>query len=222
MDNYKDKYFMRFFLSTIGFILDLVCVILAIKYQFTIFLIIPLILVDLLFMFISYQSLMYRLALRDKFEVMHKEKLDLSEYYNKKLEKKNKASKILDRIFFVSLYASPILIIIFICIGIFLVDSVLLALVFPAFLIVYLLVLFFAKDIYSNYDYSDEKELKEELIINKKTICFNGNTYIFNYCGFHFKGDTYKFLFIPLSKPKFNDELKKKIEEIKSNEVCDK
>lgn len=221
MDNLKDKYFMRFFLSTIGFMLDLICVILAIKYQFTIFLIIPLILIDLLFMATSYQSLMYRLALRDKFEVVHNTKLDLSEYYNKKLEKKNKALKILDRIFYVSLYASPIIIIISISLGVFLTNSVLLALVVPAFLIVYLLLLFFVKDIYSNYDYSDEKELKEEIIINKKSISYKGTTYIFNYCGFHFKGSTYKFLFIPLSKPKFDDETLKKIEELNNNEVCD-
>ena len=221
MDNYKDKYFMRFFLSLIGFILCFVCAFYSIYYEQTIFLIIPLILADVLFFFTCYQSLMYRLALRDKFEVVHNEKIDLSEYYNKKLEKKNKVIKILERIFLVSIYSSPILIIIFISIGVFAVNSVLLTIVLPAFLIVYLLILFFVKDIYSNYDYNDEKELKEEVIINKKTISYKGNTYMFNYCGFHFKGEKYKFLFIPLSKPKFDDELKKKIEELRENEICD-
>ena len=95
MDNYKDKYFMRFFLSLIGFFLFFVCAFYSIYYEQTIFLIIPLIVVDVLLLFVCYQSLMYRLALRDKFIVVHNEKIDLSEYYNKKLEKKNKTIKIL-------------------------------------------------------------------------------------------------------------------------------
>ena len=67
MDNYKDKYSMRFFLCTIGFFLDAVCVCYAISYLYTIFLIIPLILVDIMLFYYLYQGLMYRLALRDKF-----------------------------------------------------------------------------------------------------------------------------------------------------------
>ena len=143
MDNYKDKYSMRFFLCTIGFFLDAVCVCYAISYLYTIFLIIPLVVIDVMLFYYLFQGLMYRLALRDKFEVVYTERLDLSEYYNKKLEKKEKIVKILNRIFLVSLYASPILIIIFVSIGVFVTNSVLLTIVLPAFLIVYLLILFY-------------------------------------------------------------------------------
>jgi len=221
MDNYKDKYFMRLFLSLICFILDFICAFYSIYYNCYLILIIPLIIIDVLFLYIAYHSFIHRLALRDKFKILHNEKLDLSSYYNKKIEKKNKRLKTLNRLFLISLYSSPILIIIFISIGVFITNSVLLALVFPAFLIVYLLILFFIKDIYSNYDYNDDKELKEELIINKKAICYKGKAYLFKYAGFSIKNDKYKFLFIPIAKIKFSEEIKLKIEGLK-DEICNK
>ncbi len=222
MDYLKEKYFMRFFLSSLAFIGCSVCAFFSIYYECYLYIIIPIILLDLFFLYNAYFSFIHRLALRDKYEIVYNEKLDLSEYFNKKLEKKKKRLNIINRLFLVSLYASPILIIIFISIGIFVADSVLLALVAPSFLIVYLLVLFFIKDIYSNYDYSDQKLLKEALIINKKSISFKGKTYIIKKAGFHIKDKTYKFLFIPIAKPKLADEVWNKIEEINNGEVCDK
>lgn len=221
MDNIKDKYSMRFFLSTIAFIFDFICSFFAIDYQINIFFIILLVLVDVFLFYLSYQSLMYRLALRKKFSNVYENKINLDEYYNKKLKTKEKITKVIDKIFIYSLYASPVLILLFVSIGIFLVDSVLLAIVLPAFLISYLAIVFFVKDIYSNINYKEDKTTKEIVFINKKTITYKGETYIFNYCGFHFKGSTYKFLFIPLSKPKFDDDTKKKIEELRENEICD-
>lgn len=221
MDKIKDKYSMRFFLSTIAFIFCFICMFFAIDYQVNIFFIILLVLVDVFLLCVSYQSLMYRLALRKKFSNVYENKINLDEYYNKKLKTKEKITRVIDKIFIYSLYASPILILLFVSVGIFLADSVLLAIVLPAFLISYLVIVFFVKDIYSNINYKEDKETNELVFINKKTITYKGETYIFNYCGFHFKGDTYKFLFIPLSKPKFDDETKKKIEELRENEICD-
>lgn len=221
MDKIKDKYSMRFFLSTIAFIFCFICMFFAIDYQVNIFFIILLVLVDVFLLCVSYQSLMYRLALRKKFSNVYENKINLDEYYNKKLKTKEKITRVIDKIFIYSLYALPILILLFVSVGIFLADSVLLAIVLPAFLISYLVIVFFVKDIYSNINYKEDKETNELVFINKKTITYKGETYIFNYCGFHFKGDTYKFLFIPLSKPKFDDETKKKIEELRENEICD-
>jgi len=214
MDNVKDKYQMRFFLSTVAFVLCFVCVFFAIYYLESIFLIIPLVLIDILLCFISYQSLMYRLALRNKFNERYNNKLNLNEYFDKKLKKKDKRLKVINKVLLYSLYASPILIIVLMAIGIFVNDSAILALVLPALIIIYLIVLFFIKDIYTNFDYMDEKELKEVVFINDKSITYKGCTYIFNYCGFHIKDNTYKFLFIPLTKLSFDEETNKKIEEI--------
>jgi hypothetical protein len=221
MDNIKDKYSMRFFLSTVAFVFCFICAFFAIDYSINIFFIITLVVVDVFLFYLSYQSLMYRLALREKFSNVYENKINLDEYYNKKLKTKEKITRVINRIFIYSLYASPILILLFVSVGIFLVDSVLLAIVLPAFLISYLVIIFFIKDIYSNLNYKENKEVEEIVFVNKKTITYKGETYIFNYCGFHFKGDTYKFLFIPLSKPKFDDETKKKIEELRENEICD-
>lgn len=221
MDNLKDKYQMRFFLSTVGFVLTFICAFYAIYYLESIFVIIPLILIDVTLAFISYQSLMYRLAIRKKFKVVYENKLNLNEVYQKKLENKNKNTIMLNKVFMVSLYASPIVMVLGITIGIFIANSVILAIVLPAFIICYLIVLFFVKDIYESNDYNEEKEAKEVVSINDKSIAYKGSLYIFNYCGFHFKNDTYKFLFIPLAKPKFDDETKKQIEDM-HNEASDK
>ena len=218
MDYIKDKYKMRFFLATIGFFFTFTCVFLTIYYLESIFIIIPLVLLDIVLFFVSYQSLMYRLALRNKFDKVFECKLELSEEYNKKLESQKKKMKIIDKMLIYSLYISPIIILLSIILGIFVSNSLLLAIVIPSIIIVYLIILFFIKDIYSNVDYLEEKSLKEIVYINQKTITYMGSVYIFNYCGFHFKNNTYKFLFIPLSKPKFNDELLKKIDEAKEND----
>ena len=215
MDNIKDKYSMRFFLATVGFFFTFTCVFLTIYFLESIFIIIPLVILDIVLFFISYQSLMNRLALRNKFNKVYEGKLELNKMYDDKLKAHDKRMKIIDKLLTYSLYASPIILLISIIIGIFLVNSLLLAIVMPSIIIVYLIVLFFVKDIYANVDYIEDKELKEIVYINDKTITYMGATYIFNYCGFHFKNDTYKFLFIPLAKPKFNDEIIKKIEEAK-------
>lgn len=221
MDNVKDKYQMRFFLSTVAFILCFICAFYAIYYLESIFLIIPLVLIDVLLFFISYQSLMYRLALRKKYNELYNSKLNLNEYFDNKLKKKDKRLKVINKLLLYSLYGSPILIILLMSIGIFINNSAILALVLPALIIVYLIILFFVKDIYSSFDYMDEKELKEVVFINEKSITYKGATYIFNYCGFHIKDNTYKFLFIPLTKLSFDEETTKKIEEI-NNEVRSK
>ena len=217
MDNIKDKYSMRFFLSTGAFLLCFACVFLAIWYLETILIIIPLVLLDVILFFKSYQILMYRLALRKKFEVKYEGKIKLNEYFDNKVKKRDSNLKVIDKLLTYSLYASPIILILSIALGIFVTKSVVLAIVIPSLVLVYLIALFFIKDIYSSIDYIEEKELKEIVYINSKTITYKGCTYIFNYCGFHFKGDSYKFLFIPLSKPKFSDEVKEKIEGARSD-----
>ena len=221
MDNIKDKYSMRFFLSTVAFFLDLVLTIYAIKEELIIFFIIFFIVIDIYLFFISYQSLMNRLALRDKFEKVYESKISLETEFNKKIKRRKAISKIINKVFLISLYASPLLMIFFIALGVYVLENVALSIVMPAFLISYLVILFFIKDLYSKKDYTDDIATKEIVSINKKTITFKGETYIFNYCGFHFRNGVYKFLFIPLSKPKFGDELSKKIEELRENEICD-
>ena len=211
MDNIKDKYSMRFFLSTVAFCFCFACVFLAIWYLESIFIIIPLVLLDIVLFFIAYQSLMYRLALRNKFEKVYEGKIALNEYFDKKIKTRDKNIKIIDKLLLYSLYASPLILILVIALGIFVVNSAILAIVLPSIIIVYLIALFFIKDIYSGLDFIEEKELKEIVYINKKTITYKGATYIFNYCGFHFKNDTYKFLFIPLSKPNFDNDTKEKM-----------
>lgn len=217
MDNIKDKYSMRFFLSTVAFFLCFACVFLAIWYLESILIIIPLALLDVVLFFVAYQSLMYRLALRNKFTVKYEGKIMLNEYFDKKIKKRDSNLKVIDKLLTYSLYASPIFLVLTMALGIFVVKSVVLAIVLPSVVLVYLISLFFIKDIYSGFDYIEEKEMKEIVYINDKTITYKGNTYIFNYCGFHFKGDSYKFLFIPLSKPKFSDEVKEKMESARSD-----
>lgn len=221
MDNIKDKYSMRFFLSTVGFIFDFICAFYSIKYEVNIFLIIFFIIIDIYLFFISYQSLMYRLALRNKFNVVYESKINLNSLYDKKLKRKNKISKIIDKVFIISLYASPILIIFFVLLGVYVLENVALSIVMPAILISYLVILFFVKDLYNKLDYTEDIALKELVIINKKSIIYKGEVYLFNYNGFHFRGNFYKFFFIPLSKIKFSEELINLIGEYRENEVCD-
>ena len=213
MDNMKDKYSMRFFLSTLFFIGIFVCIFFSIVYDLTYFVIIPLILLDFITLFVVYQSLAYRLALRDKFEVVVDEKISLEEEMNKKLETKKKTSKIIDKMLQYSLYASPIIICLSIALGIFVVDSVVLAVILPSFIVTYLVVLFFVKDIYQGLDIIEEKEMKEVFIINKKAVIYKGSLYVINDFGFYLRDDKYKFLFIPIAKPKIDEASKKKIEE---------
>ena len=212
MDNMKDKYFMRFFLSLLAFIGIFVCIFFAFYYGESYFISIPLIVLDFVLLFICYQSLVYRLSLRKKHEIIYEGKINLEVEMNKKIESKKKITKIIDKIFTYSLYASPIIIIILISLGIFVCDSVVLAIVLPALVVSYLVVLFFIKDIYSSMDIIDEKEIKEVLIINKKSLIYKGSVYLINDCGFYFKDLCYKFLFIPLSKPRFSDSEKELIE----------
>ena len=221
MDNMKDKYSMRFFLSLLFFIGIFVCIFFSIDYDLTYFVIVPLILIDFVTLFIVYQSLTYRLSLRNKHEIIVDKKINLEVEMSKKLESKKKNSKIIDKMFLYSLYASPIIIIISIALGVFVLDSVTLAIILPSFIISYLVVLFFVKDIYQGLDIIEEKEKKEVFIINKKAIIYKGNVYLINDCGFYFKNYNYKFLFIPISKPKFSDEDKLVIEEA-LNEIRNK
>lgn len=213
MDNMKDKYSMRFFLSLVFFIGIFVCVFFSFYYDLTYFVLIPLIILDFATLFVVYQSLSYRLALRDKFKVIVDEKISLEEEMNKKLDSRKKMNKILDKMVQYSLYASPIIICISIAIGIFVVDSVVLAIILPSFIVTYLVVLFIVKDIYQGLDIIEEKETKEVFIINEKSIIYKGSVYLINDCGFYFRDNQYKFLFIPVMKIKFSDEEQKKIEE---------
>ena len=213
MDNMKDRYSMRFFLSAVFFIGIFVCIFFAIDYSLSYFVIIPLIILDFITLFVAYQSLTYRLALRKKYEVVVDEKINLEEEMNKKLDEKKKVNRIIDLTFKYSLYASPIIIAFSIFFGIFVVDSVVLAIILPAFIVSYLVVLFFIKDIYQSLDIIEEKELKEVFIITKKAIIYKGCLYIINDYGFYLRDFKYKFLFIPISKPKIDDASKKKIEE---------
>ena len=221
MDNIKDKYSMRFFLSTVAFFLDFVLAFFSIREELNIFLIIFFIIIDIYLFFISYQSLMNRLALRNKFNKVYESKISLKDEFNKKTNRKKKVSKIINNIFIISLYISPILMIIFILIGVYMLENVALSIVAPAFLISYLVILFFIKDIYSKEYDIDDINTRSIVFINKKSITYKGVTFIFNYCGFHFRNGYYKFLFIPLSKPKFGGELDKLITEYRENEICD-
>lgn len=221
MDNMKDKYSMRFFLSALFFIGIFVAIFFAIDYLLSIFVIIPLVLLDLISLFIAYQSIIYRLALRDKFEKVVDKKISLEEEMNKKMESKKKTVKVLDKMFIYSLYASPVIICLSIFFGIFVSDSVTLAIIIPSIIVIYLVCLFFFKDIYESMDIIEEKEIKEAFIINKKAIIYKGCVYLINDGGFILREFNYKFFFIPLAKPKFSDEEKKMIEEA-INEIRNK
>ena len=212
MDNIKDKYFMRIFLSLLAFIAIFASIFFCFYDEITLFITIPLIALDLVLLFILYQSFTYRLALRNKNEVYLDMKINLEELMNKKLDNKKRNTKIINLLFKYSLYASPIIIILCISIGIFISDSIILAIVLPAFIITYLVTLFFIKDIYEAQDLLEEKELKEVFIINKKAFIYMGKVYLINDSGFYFRDNKYKFLFIPLSKINMNDELKNKLE----------
>ncbi len=212
MDNLKDKYFMRLFLSLAAFVCVFILIFFSIYDEITYFVTVPLILLDIVLLFIVYQSFCYRLALRKKHEIILEEKINLEELMNKKIEAKEKKTKIIDLVFKYSLYASPLIIILCIALGIFVSNSVILGIVLPAFIITYLVVLFFIKDIYEAMDIIEEKELKENFIINKKSVIYMGKVYLINDCGFFFKDNKYKFLFIPLANFPLKDDLKNKFE----------
>ena len=55
--------------------------------------------------------------------------------------------------------------------------------------------------------------MKEVFIINKKAIIYKGSLYVINDFGFYLRDDKYRFLFIPIAKPKIDEASKKKIEE---------
>lgn len=221
MDNLKDKYFMRLFLSLAAFVCVFILIFFSIYDEITWFVTVPLILLDIVLLFIVYQSFCYRLALRKKHEIVLEEKINLEELMNKKIEAKEKRTKIIDLVFKYSLYASPLIIILCIALGIFVSNSVILGIVLPAFIITYLVVLFFIKDIYEAMDIIEEKELKENFIINKKSVIYMGRVYLINDAGFYFKDNKYKFLFIPLANFPLKDDLKNKYE-AKLNEIRNK
>ena len=212
MEDVKDKYQIRFFLSLIAFGAIFACIFFSFYDDASIFVKIPLILLDLLLLFSTYQGLVYRLSLRKKHEILINEKINLSDYLNKKIENNKKNNKLINKLFIYSLYASPIIIILGISLGIFVSNSVILSIVLPAFIITYLIILFFIKDFMENVDYAEEKEFMETFIINKKSIIYMGKVYMINDCGFIMRDFKYKFFFIPLAKPNFSDELKQKIE----------
>ena len=212
MDDMKDKYFMRAFLSGLAFAAIFVCIFFSIYDDMSMFIIIPLVALDLIILFICYQSIVYRLSLRSKNEVIVDMKLNINDLMEHKLESKKKSSKIIDKLFTISLFACPVLMILAIGVGIFIANSVLLSLVLPALLTTYLLVLFFLKDFFNNYNLIEEKEIKEAFVINKKAIIYMGRVYLINGCGFYLRDSSYKFLFLPLAKISFRDEAKEKIE----------
>lgn len=212
MDNLKDKYFMRLFLSLASFACVFALIFFCIYDEITWFVTVPLILLDIVLLFIVYQSFCYRLALRKKHEIVLEEKINLEELMKKRIENKEKRTKMIDLVFNYSLYASPIIIIMCIALGIFVANSVILGIVLPAFIITYLVTLFFVKDIYAAQDIIEEKELKENFIINKKSVVYMGKVYLINDAGFYFKDNQYKFLFIPLARVTLKDDLKEKFE----------
>ena len=221
MDNIKDKYFMRLFLSLLAFGAIFAIIFFCFYDEITLFVTIPLIALDFILLFIVYQSFCYRLALRDKHKIYLNEVINLEEMMNKKLEEKKKITKIIDLLFKYSLYASPVIIILSVALGIFVSNSVILGIVIPAFIVTYLLTLFFIKDIYESMDIIDEKELKEPFIVNEKSFVYMGKVYLINDGGFYLKDNKYKFLFIPLAKVTLKDDEKEKLEGA-LNEICSK
>ena len=204
---------MRLFLSLLAFAAIFTIIFFCFYDDITLFITIPLIALDMLLLFFVYQSFTYRLALREKHEIVLDMKINLEEVMNKKLDNKKRNTKFINTLLKYSLYASPVLIMICIAIGIFIANSVLLAIVLPAFIITYLLILFFVKDIYESLDVLEEKEVKESFIVNKKSVIYMGKVYLINDCGFYLRDNKYKFLFIPLAKINMKDELKTKLEE---------
>ena len=138
MDNMKDRYSMRFFLSTVFFIGIFVCIFFAIDYCLSYFVIIPLILLDFVTLFVAYQSLTYRLTLRKKFEVVVDEKINIEEEMNKRLDERKKTNKLLDKMLKYSLYGSPFIIALSIFFGIFVVDRQLVVVECMSFLYSYI------------------------------------------------------------------------------------
>lgn len=196
--------------------------ILSIVYEQTIFFSAMLFIVGVALAFYAY------LGIANLFTVISKEnntketyKLDLKDYYTDKANKNIKRVALYNKIIFYSLCISPFVIAIGILLGVFVVDSLFLALVLPSVVVTYLIVIFFIKEIASSINYEEAEKENEEVCLTNKYIFYKNKVYLINSFGFKIIDDKYKMFGITISTLDFPLDIKNKLM-VDNNEICDK